>query len=292
MVWTTIDREKNFERNESQLISSGLLGVGLIIFILILPFNLIPYPIFYVYGSPFIALIYSIVTYSIIIICFSIFVINASAYIKLSKKSSVEEVISKYKNRVRFIAFHKSFTLAALGDLKSEEAIPFIEDILLTEKGSYFKKRAIFSLVKIGTKKSAISLVKAKDDEYTHIKQLVKSALDYLAKKYDFYDHNKLYRELKQEIEFSKDQHKDILPEIDTTTLEILELEKIPKGAKCMVSKLIIDPRKFEIVACPHCHGLARKILLEDWLNENGICPKCKKLLNLDECYLAKFSQK
>ncbi len=291
-IWQTTNTEPNFERIESQSAFSGVLFVSFLTLFMILITNAMPITVFFVNEVIIFGIIYTIVSLSAILICSIIFMMQVSAYRKLSKKSSVEEIITIYKNRVCFIAFHKRFTLVTLSDLKSEEAIPFVEERLLTEKNFIFIRRwAIITLAKIGTKKAAISLVKVKDDEDPKVRHLAKLALDYIATKYDFYDQNKLYQELKLEKEFLKDKHTDFLPKIDVSNLEILELEKIPKGAKCMVSKLAINPDKFNIVACPHCLELARKDLLENWFNENGICPKCKMIVNLDECYLVKFSQ-
>lgn len=53
---------------------------------------------------------------------------------------------------------------------------------------------------------------------------------------------------------------------------------------RCMVSSLVIDFGEDEIVACPYCGNFAKKNLLAEWLKLKGICPICKKKLQLALC--------
>lgn len=48
-----------------------------------------------------------------------------------------------------------------------------------------------------------------------------------------------------------------------------------------MVSHLQFHLEMEEIVACPFCGGLAKKELLEEWLEKKRTCPICRrKMLN------------
>lgn len=101
-----------------------------------------------------------------------------------------------------------------------------------------------------------------------------------------------------------------ILPNLDSFTSESIELSTIslgakkiesrvfteekeekpvieaeaPIGSRGMVSGLLIDFEKDNVVACPYCGNIAKREMLAEWLKVKGICPVCKKKLSLDEC--------
>ena len=51
-----------------------------------------------------------------------------------------------------------------------------------------------------------------------------------------------------------------------------------------MVSHLELHLKMDTLVACPHCEGIAKQELLEEWLEEKGVCPVCRRALRIEEC--------
>ncbi|MBD3191625.1 MAG: hypothetical protein GF308_13340 [Candidatus Heimdallarchaeota archaeon] len=101
-----------------------------------------------------------------------------------------------------------------------------------------------------------------------------------------------------------------ILPNLDSFTSESIELSSIslgakkieprvfteakeekpvieaqaPIGSRGMVSGLLIDFEKDNVVACPYCGNIAKREMLAEWLKVKGLCPVCKNKLSIDEC--------
>jgi hypothetical protein len=69
----------------------------------------------------------------------------------------------------------------------------------------------------------------------------------------------------------------------DLEITKVYFIDKEPKEVKCIITKLLLDFSKKEIVICPICHSFAEKNSLEDWLKENSFCPICKTVLTIND---------
>lgn len=72
---------------------------------------------------------------------------------------------------------------------------------------------------------------------------------------------------------------------------KVFFLDKAPKKAKCMISSLQLDFDTDIIAACPFCGNMAKHEFLLEWVEENGSCPVCRKLLTPNECPLVKIDK-
>ena len=52
-----------------------------------------------------------------------------------------------------------------------------------------------------------------------------------------------------------------------------------PQISKCMVCNIELS-RRDDVVLCPHCHSLAHRNHLIEWLRTKSLCPSCGKELN------------
>lgn len=74
-------------------------------------------------------------------------------------------------------------------------------------------------------------------------------------------------------------------------TSKVYQIEEPPPGTRCMVSHLEIHLEMDELVACPYCEGIAKKELLEEWLEENYTCPVCRRTLRIEECPIVQIKE-
>jgi hypothetical protein len=56
------------------------------------------------------------------------------------------------------------------------------------------------------------------------------------------------------------------------------------KKPRDMVSGLDINFKEDEVVACPHCSNMSKKLILVEWLKVKGICPMCRKNILIEQC--------
>lgn len=64
---------------------------------------------------------------------------------------------------------------------------------------------------------------------------------------------------------------------------------KLPKEAKCMISKLPIDFKLNTRLARPSCGNMMEKSLLENWLTHSNKCPVCLKEMQLEDFPIVKI---
>ncbi|NHK30970.1 MAG: hypothetical protein FK730_06430 [Asgard group archaeon] len=72
---------------------------------------------------------------------------------------------------------------------------------------------------------------------------------------------------------------------------KVFFIDKAPKRTKCMISSLPLDFDTDSIAACPFCGNMAKRDLLLEWIEENGTCPVCRKLLTESECPIVKIDK-
>ncbi|MHA1213231.1 MAG: hypothetical protein ACTSSH_12330 [Candidatus Heimdallarchaeota archaeon] len=71
----------------------------------------------------------------------------------------------------------------------------------------------------------------------------------------------------------------------------IIEIAKIyfvdkaaTKGEKCMITGLVLDFDKDDILVCPKCRNYGKRGPMEKWLAEKEKCPRCRRKLTKEEC--------
>ncbi len=190
--------------------------------------------------------------FGIMFIALNILAKRSYDYVKmLQERGRVDKLLEKSK--LHIAEYHTRFSIYALVDMKVKD-IAF----LLNDK----QEEGIFI--------------------FTNFDKKIQKALEVLAAKLDFNSVEKMLSSLEKPT-----QRYRIVPSIPITSVYYLEDE--PLKAKCMISSLLLDFDEDIVVACPNCGNLAKKELLTEWLEENGSCKSCDRIISMADCPLVKI---
>ena len=172
--------------------------------------------------------------------------------------------------------------------LQKRERVDKLLQFARLRTGDYNNRFAIYALVDMKIKDIAFLLDDLLEEANVfmliNLRKNYQLALEVLAVKLDYNSVEKMLQSLEKP---TKRYH--IVPSIPITSVYYLDEE--PKKAKCMISSLILDFDEDIVVACPNCGNLAKKELLTEWLEENGICKACERKIAMEDCPIVKIKE-
>ena len=180
---------------------------------------------------------------------------------------------------VPYIMAKRSYEYVTM--LKQRERVDKLLELVRYQTGDYNSRFAIFTLVDMQVKDVAFVLDDLLEESNTYMvlntRKNYQLALDVLAAKLDYRSVAEMLKLLERPTAYSR-----IVPSIPITS--VYYLDEAPMKAKCIISSLILDFDEDTIVACPNCGGLARKELMIEWLEENGKCKSCHRIIAMADC--------
>jgi len=165
--------------------------------------------------------------------------------------------------------------------LKERERIDKLLELAKSRMGDYNYIFAIYALVDMKVKDTAFLvndlLEEATVFMFTNLRKKYLLSLEVLAAKLDYSSVNEMLRLMERPT-----QRYSIVPSIPITS--VYYLDEAPLKAKCMISSLLLDFDEDTIFACPSCSNLAKKELLTEWIEENGSCKACHRIISMADC--------
>jgi len=165
--------------------------------------------------------------------------------------------------------------------LKERERVDKLLEFAKSRTGEYNNRFAIYVLVDMKVKDTAFLLDDLLEEAsvfmFANLRDKYQLALEVLAAKLDYNSVNDMLKLMERPT-----QRYRIVPSIPVTS--VYYLDEAPMKAKCIISSLLLDFDEDTIVACPSCGGLAKKELLTEWIEENGSCKSCHRIISMADC--------